>query len=213
MSASMGDLSMSFRFKISVRLAIARAGVAAALIMGCVSDQVGDRAIPTAASPALAVASDTLFTDGFESGGIAWDDNFRPEAKTVVAAAARSGSRGLRATFQAGLDAGSLTKFFPAGDRVYVSAAVRFPSGWTGATALGTLRGSASNPWASFGTGGNCPNGQSWAMSGFTTTAPNLDLSFNSYYVGMPNTGGRCTPVTGAGVATYSPPLNIGKGD
>ena len=204
---------MTFTFKLSRRLALIFAAAAGAAFVGCSIDEPAS--VPFVAPPQFAVG-DTLFTDGFESGVLAWDDNFRPSAKQIVAAAARTGTRGLRVTFSSTANGGTLSKFVAPGDRVHVRFAVRFPSTWTGATGLMTLRAApASNPWAAFGVWGSCPTGSTWAVTGVTTTAPNLDLRFNTAYIGMPTTAGQCPTVpgtSGPSLATYPAPVAVSKG-
>jgi hypothetical protein len=111
-----------------------------------------------------------------------------------------------------------LSKFVTRRDRIYARAAVRFPSNWTGDTKLLLLRAApATNPWGSFGVDGQCPSGTNWAVTNATTTVPNLDLRFYSYFVGMrTETNGQCWGRYGVagdgGIATYTAPLSVSKG-
>lgn len=201
---------MTFTFKLSKRLALTFAAIGT-LVWGCTDVPSGSNSTPIVVNPPFAVG-DTLFSDGFESGTLAWDDNYAPQAKAIVTAAARTGTRGLRVTYSPTGDGGVVSKFVAPGDRVYARAAVRFPTTWTGATGLLTLRAApATNPWAGFGTAGVCPSGTTHANTGVTTTTPNLDLRFSTYYVGMstcqPNAG-----LSGSSTATYTPPLAASKG-
>lgn len=206
---------MAFTFKLSKRLALIFAAVIGGSFVSC-SDDVPST-IPVLAEPPAALG-DTIFSDGFESGSLTWDDNFSPQAKAIVAGAARTGARGLRVTFTPTANGGVLSKFVARGDRVYVRAAVRFPSTWTGATGLLTVRAApATNPWAGFGKAGVCPDGRDWAVTGTKTTVPNLDQYFHTYAVGMRAIApGQCQGSTGqptdVGLATYTPPLAISKG-
>src|SRR5688572_22606068 len=125
---------MPFTFKLSRRLALVFAALTGGALLGCSVDGPSG-AVPFVSDP-LSAVGDTLFADGFESGSLAWDDNYLPAAKTVVAGAARTGTRGLRVSYAPGADGGALSKFITRGDRVYFRAAVRFPSTWTGDTRL-----------------------------------------------------------------------------
>ena len=204
---------MPFTFKLSRRLALIFAAAAGAAFVACSLDD--SASVPFVPAAPFAVG-DTLFSDGFESGVLAWDDNYSSSSKQILAAAARSGTRGLRVTYSPTTDAGTLSKFVARGDRLHVRFAVRFPSNWTGATGLLTLRAAPeSNPWAAFGVVGSCPSGSTWATTGVTTTAPNLDLRFNTAYVGMPVAGSRCASsagTSGTSTATYPAPLSVSKG-
>ena len=206
---------MPFTFKLSRRLALVFAALTGGALVGCSVDRPSG-AVPFTSDP-LSAVGDTLFSDGFESGSITWDDNYLPAAKTIVAGAARTGTRGLRVSYAPGVDGGALSKFITRGDRVYFRAAVRFPSSWTGDTRLLLLRAApATSPWSSFGIGGQCPSGQNWAVTNAVTAGSNLDLRFYSYYVGMPQSNGTCLGrqgVAGDGsLATYTAPLAVSKG-
>jgi len=210
---------MPFTFKLSVRLAVSRALVVAApVFLGCVGDRSPYAPSVPFSSPPAVLSTDTLFADGFESPSIAWDDNYLPLAKSVVGAAAATGLNGLRVTYQPGADGGSLSKFIPRSDRVYVRAAVRFPANWTGDTKLLLLRAApAATPWASFGIGGKCPAGTDWAVTNAAAAASTLDLRFYTYFVGMPKEpNGQClgrAGVAGDGsTASYFAPLSVAKG-
>ncbi len=206
---------MTFTFKLSRRLAPVLAAACGAAFVGCSIDQpVGS--VPFVPSAFLVAAGDTLFSDGFESDDFVWDHDDNAASKQMITAAARTGARGLRVTFSPTTAAGTLSKFVTRGDRVYVRAAVRFPSNWTGATGLLTLRAApASDQWASLGVRGQCPTG-TWAVSGVTLTTPNLDPRFNTSYVGMPtNSAGLCEPgpgLSGPSTATYTAPFDMSKG-
>lgn len=207
---------MTFTFKLSRRLALIFAAVTGGAFAGCsVDDPSGST---TVISAPMSAVGDTLFADGFESGTISWDDNYLPAAKTVVAAAARTGTRGLRVSYAPGADGGALSKFIARGDRVYFRAAVRFPAGWTGDARMLLLRAApATSPWASFGVGGQCPTGATWAVTNAVAAGAGLDLRFYSYFVGMmPEANGQCLGRQGlpgdGGLATYTPPLSIAKG-
>ena len=205
---------MPFTFKLSRRLALVFAALTGGALVGCSVD-VPSSAVPVVSDP-LSAVGDSLFSDGFESGVLAWDDNFRPLAKQIVTAAARTGTRGLRVTFTPTANGGVLSKFVGRGTRVYFRAAVRFPTNWTGATSLLTLRAAPeANPWAGFGKAWVCPSGDTWAVTGLTTATANLDQRFNTYHVGMPASGGSCQPnagLSGPSLAAYTAPLAVSKG-
>lgn len=214
---------MPFTFKLSRRLALVFAALTGGTLLGCSGDvpsgvQEARRKADSTLSDPLAAVGDTLFSDGFESGVLAWDDNYKAAAKTIVAEAARTGTRGLRVSYAPGADGGALSKFITRGDRVYLRAAVRFPSTWTGDTRLLLLRAApATSPWSSFGIGGQCPSGQNWAVTNAVTSGSNLDLRFYSYFVGMtPQADGTCLGRQGVAgevsLATYTAPLAVSKG-
>lgn len=136
---------------------------------------------------------DTLFLEGFESGGLSvWDDGVDPERHRVVSGPGRvrTGAYALEITYPAGADGGWLTRFLPPGhDSLHVSLYVRFEPGWLGSTKLVALYGSPrDDPWSAFGRAGNCPTGTDFFATMVVTESGTGDpgrARFYTYYPGM----------------------------
>jgi uncharacterized protein YjdB len=161
-----------------------------------------------------AASSSTIFTEGFESGTLAaWQDGVNTAKQQVLnnASLAHSGTHLLQMTYPAGQSGGWLTRFFmPGYDSLYASYWIRFGPNWTGPTTLLTLRGSRTDDqWSAFGKSTSCPTGSDFfatTINAGTSTNP-LDLTFLTWYPGMPTASGgvTCNGVgQGMGVTTYA---------
>src|SRR6266850_2772921 len=145
---------MTFKHKLSVRLALLRnaaIAVTAVVVLACA---LGEQALAPdephfdATSP-----PDTVFADDFESGTLnAWQDGVDPTRHRVVtdSSFAQSGNHYLDVTYPAGNDGGWLTRFLmPGYDSLYDSYYVRFPTNWQGSTKLLAFYGSRTdNQWS-----------------------------------------------------------------
>jgi uncharacterized protein YjdB len=181
---------MTFKHKLSARLALLRNAAvvgAAAAIVAC---ELGDRSIALDQSsfvPSTSLApADTVFAEDFESGTLnAWQDGVDATRHKVVtdAAGAQSGSRYLDVTYPAGSDGGWLTRFFmPGYDSLYVSYYVRLPANWQGTTKLIAFYGSRTdNQWSAFGQAGKCPTGTDF-FAAMLVSDPVGDPGFTRFY-------------------------------
>jgi uncharacterized protein YjdB len=207
---------MTFKHKLSARLALLRNAAivgAAAAILAC---EMGNQVAPDQgryiSSQSLAPA-DTIFAEDFESGTLnAWQDGVDPTRQKVVtdASGAQSGSRYLDVTYPAGADGGWLTRFFmPGYDSLYVSYFVRLQTNWQGSTKLLALYGSRTdNQWSAFGQAGKCPNGTDFFASMLVTDLVGNPgpTRFYSYYPAMAREadGVTCYGRFGDGRETYA---------
>jgi hypothetical protein len=156
-------------------------------------------------------AVDTIFFDGFETGGLstAWTDGYNAARHEIITdpALASSGTRLLRVTVPQGGDGGWLTHWFmPGYDSAHVRLRIRYDPAWTGGSKILNLRGSRTdNRWSGFGQAGVCPNGTDFFNAGVTLSATHNPgpLRFYSMYPGMGT--GTCWGDEGSG-ATYSNP-------
>jgi hypothetical protein len=208
---------MTFRHKLSKRLALLRDAavvVSAAAMLAC---ELGDRSVApeqlgfaaTSLSP-----PDTVFAEDFESGTLnAWQDGVDAARHRVVSdpSFAQSGSRYLDVTYPTGADGGWLTRFLlPGYDSLYVSYYVRFPTNWQGSTKLIAFYGSRTdNIWSAFGKAGVCPNGTDFFAAMLVTDLVGSPgpTRFYSYYPAMARQpdGVTCWGRFGDGTETYAP--------
>jgi hypothetical protein len=215
---------MTFKHKLSKRLALMRDAalvLAAAAILACAP---GDRALApdlprfATTSPSL---PDTVFAEDFESGTLAaWQDGVDPTRHRVVTdpSGAQSGSHYLAVTYPAGADGGWLTRWFmPGYDSLYVSFYVRYPTTWLGGTKLLAFYGSRTdNQWSAMGQAGHCPTGTDFfaAMVVTEQTGNPGPTRFYTYYPAMAREpdGVTCWGRFGNGTETYVPPLAMSAG-
>ncbi|HEY2379357.1 MAG TPA: Ig-like domain-containing protein, partial [Gemmatimonadaceae bacterium] len=173
------------------------------------------RAVPAAAT------DNGIFSDGFESGALSsWQDGVNPAIHHVLndTTLAHSGTHLLDMTYTAGQSGGWLTRFFmPGFDSAYVSYWLRLDPNWSGTTKLLTLRGSRTdNQWSAFGNAGVCPTGSDFFATSVAlgSAASNLDLSFSTYYPGMPPStdGVSCFGQSQGTATTYSASRRLTRG-
>jgi hypothetical protein len=187
---------MPFTFKLSKRLALIKAALAASAVLALAcerADLTNPQPLPSA-GPEPGPTATIIFQDGFESGNLsAWAQDQSGNKYTVTANRVKSGTRSLEVLYSANASGYIAKWFMPGYDEIYVKFNVMYEENFDerNGNHFFTICGNHVNTYNScFGRAGSPPNGYDYFYAGLDPEYIQGDpllkpFHFYTYYPGM----------------------------